>query len=147
MNATLNGKWSYRSFRHAPIVLMNGQVDGNPELATPWSPPGVLEVATGETGEVVGTLSFAPGIVLKVSGRIISATDKSPASIELTGEGLSSVNKIKGFFIPGSDHVVGTIICVANDLLKQPNGTLGPFVLFPIKAQADNPTGSDARKR
>jgi hypothetical protein len=135
MNATLNGKWSYLSFRHAPIVLKNGQVDGDPELAEPWSTRGALEVTTGETGEVAGTLSFAPGIALKVSGRIIPATDKVPASIEMTGEGLTSVNKRKGFFIPGSDHVVGTIMCVANDLAKQPNGTVGPFVLFPINAQ------------
>jgi len=134
MNEILNGKWSYRSFRHEPIVLKNGQVEGNPELATPWSPPGVLEVATGETGEVMGTLTFAPDVALKVSGKIIPATDKCPASVELTGEGLTSVNKIKGFFIPGSDHVVGTIMCVANDLSKQRNGTVGPFVLFPMKA-------------
>lgn len=133
MNTTLNGKWSYRSFRHEPIVLQNGQVEGNPELATPWSPPGVLEVCTGETGEVRGTLTFAPKVALKVSGRIIPATDNCPASVELTGEGLDSVNRIKGFFIPGSDHVVGTILCVAKDLLGQPNGTLGPFVLFPMK--------------
>jgi hypothetical protein len=134
MNAALNGKWSYRSFRHAPIVLKNGQVEGDPELAEVWSPVGALEVTTGETGEVAGTLSFAPGIVLKVWGRIIPATDKVPPSLEMTGEGLTSINKIKGFFIPGSDHVVGTIMCVANDLSKQPNGTVGPFVLFPIKA-------------
>ena len=136
MNDSLNGKWSYRSFRHEPIVLKNGEVEGNPELATPWSPPGVLEVATGETGEVMGTLTFALGVALKVSGRIIPATDKDPASVQLIGEGLGSVNKIKGFFIPGSDHdhVVGTIMCTARDLLKQPNGTVGPFVLFPMKA-------------
>lgn len=134
MNETLNGKWSYRSFRHEPIVVKNGQVEGNPELAAPWSSPGVLEVATRETGEVMGTLTFAPGVALKVSGKITASTDKCPASVELTGEGLSSVNKIKGFFIPGSDHVVGTIMCVANDLLKRPNGTVGPFVLFPMKA-------------
>ena len=133
MNETLNGKWSYRSFRHDPIVLKDGQVQGNPELATPWSPPGVLEVTTGATGEVIGTLTF-PGAVLKVTGKIIPATEKCPASVALTGEGLTSINKIKGFFIPGSDHVVGTIMCVANDLLKQANGTLGPFVLFPMKA-------------
>lgn len=135
MNETLDGKWSYRSFRHEPIVLKDGQVQGNPELATPWSPPGgVLEVTTGELGEVMGALTFAPGVALKVWGKIIPATDKCPASVELTGEGHSSVNKIKGFFNPGSDHVVGTIMCVANDMLKQPNGTLGPFVLFPMKA-------------
>ena len=40
MNETLNGKWSYRSFRHEPIVVKNGQVEGNPDLAIPWSPPG-----------------------------------------------------------------------------------------------------------
>ena len=136
MNATLNGKWSYRSFRHEPIVVKDGQVQGNPELAAPWSPPGVLEVITGETGEVTGTLTFesAPGLVLKVSGKIVPGTDKRPASVELTGEAGPSVNKIKGFFIPESDHVVGTIMSVANDPLKQPNGTLGPFVLVPIKA-------------
>ena len=71
---------------------------------------------------------------MKVSGKINPATEICPASVELIGEGLSSVNRIKGFFIPGSDHVVGTIMVVANDLLKQPNGTAGPFVLFPMKA-------------
>ena len=133
MNATLNGKWAYRSFRHAPIVVKDGQVEGTPELATPWSPPGVLEVNTDSRGAVSGVLSFGPGIGLKVAGNVHPATDKSPASVELTGEGLGSVNRIKGHFVPGSDHVVGTILCVANDLLKQPNGTLGPFVLLPIK--------------
>lgn len=130
----LNGKWAYCSFRQEPIVLKDGQVEGNPELATPWSPPGVLEVVTGECGEVMGTLTFAPEVALKVSGKITPATEKCPASVELIGEGLTSVNRIKGFFIPGSDHVVGTIMCVANDLLKRPNGTVGPFVLFPMKA-------------
>ncbi len=133
MNETLNDKWSDRSFYHDPIVLKDGQVQGTPELVTPWSPPGVLEVATAETGEVTGTLTF-PVAVLKVSGKIIPANDKCPASAELTGEGFSSLYNIKGFFIPGSDHVVGTAVCVANDLLKRPNGTLGPFVLVPIKA-------------
>jgi hypothetical protein len=33
------------------------------------------------------------------------------------------VNRIKGFFIPESSHVVGTIMCMDHDLLKQPNGT------------------------
>ena len=132
MNATLNGKWHYRSFRHEPIVVKDGQVQGNSELATPWSPLGVLDVTTSEAGEVTGKLTFAaaPGLVLKVSGKITFATDKCPASVELTGEAGPSVNKIKGFFIPESDHVVGTIMSVANDPLKQPNGTLGHSCWF-----------------
>ena len=133
MNETLNGKWSYRSFRHEPIVVKNGRVEGNPNLAIPWSPLGVLDATTSETGEVTGTLSFGK-IALKVTGNITQATDKCPAFVELMGEGLSSVNKIKGFFVPDSDHVVGTIMCLAKDPLGQPDGTLGPFVLFPKKA-------------
>ncbi|HSI61077.1 MAG TPA: dienelactone hydrolase family protein [Ideonella sp.] len=134
MNPTLNGQWAYRSFRHEPIVLKDGQVQGQPDLAIPWSPPGVLVAQTDSAGQVTGSLTFAPGAVLKVTGKIHAAAGKMPASVELIGEGQSSVNRIKGYFVPGSDHVVGTILCTANDLLKQPNGTLGPFVLFPIKA-------------
>jgi hypothetical protein len=134
VNASLNGKWAYRSFRHDPIVLRNGEVEGTPNLAEQWSPVGVLDVVTEEVGEVKGTLTFAPGIALKVTGKVIPATDSCPAAVELMGEGLTSVNRIKGFFIPGNELVVGTILCEANDLLKLPNGTVGPFVLVPIKA-------------
>jgi hypothetical protein len=134
MNETFKGKWSYRSFRHDPIVVKDGHVDGEPELATPWSPPGVLEVDTNEMGEVTGKLTFAPEVVLDIRGHVIPSTDKTPAAVELTGEFHTSVNKIKGFFIPGSDHIVGTILSVANDLAKRPVGTVGPFVLLPLKA-------------
>ena len=130
----MNGKWSYRSFYHDQIMLKDGHVDGTPHLAIPWTPPGALDVNTNESGEVVGTLTFAPSVTLKITGRLIPAADPLPASIELTGEGLSAVYKIKGFFIPGSDHVVGTVLNLANDLAKQPVGTIGPFVLFPAKA-------------
>lgn len=137
MNETLKGKWSYRSYRHDPIVVKDGQVDGNPQLALPWTPPGELDVNTDEAGEVTGTLTFAPGVALQITGHITPATDQLQASVELTGEGLSAVYKIKGFFIPESDHVVGTVLCVANDLGKQPVGTTGPFLLFPAKALGD----------
>jgi hypothetical protein len=132
MNASLNGSWSYRSYRHDPIVVENGEVLGEPELAVAWSPRGVLVARTGADGTVAGTLTFAPGVVLEVSGRVDPATDACPASVTLTGEGLGSVNRLKGFFIPESGHVVGTILCTAHDLLKRPNGTAGPFVLVPI---------------
>jgi len=135
MSETLKGKWGYRSFRHEKIEVKDGKLVGNPQLAVPWSPAGELNVDTSERGEVMGTLTFAlaPGVSLKVTGLITPATDNSPASVDLTGEGHSSVNKLKGFFVPGSDHVVGTIVSLANDLGRQPDGTVGPFVLFPIK--------------
>lgn len=133
MNPSLNGSWYYRSFRHDPIVVDNGEVVGEPELAVPWSPRGILLARTGADGTVSGTLTFAPGVALEVSGSVVPATDTSPASLVLTGKGLGSVNRIKGFFIPESGHVVGTILCAEHDLLKRPNGTVGPFVLMPIK--------------
>jgi hypothetical protein len=134
MNETLKGKWSYRSFRHDSIVVKDGRVEGNPELAKPWSPPGVLEVDTNEASEITGklTFTFPREMVLDIKGRIIPATDKEPASVELTGEFQSSVNRLKGFFIPGSNHIVGTILNIAHDPAQQPVGTAGPFVLFPI---------------
>ena len=129
--ATLNGRWAYRSFRHAPIVIVDGQVDGTPELALPWSPPGVLQATTDAEGRVTGTLTFGPGIALKVDGQVHPATDKMPPSVELIGAGMTSVNRIKGYFVPDSDHVVGTIERIENrrllivEILEQPHGAHG----------------------
>ncbi|MGH8489767.1 MAG: caspase family protein [Gammaproteobacteria bacterium] len=63
MNETLTGKWCYRSFRHDRIVVKDGNVDDKPQLATPWAPPGQLDV---NTDEATGTLMFAPGVALEV---------------------------------------------------------------------------------
>jgi len=133
MNETLKGKWAYRSYYHDPIVVNNNQIEGNPQLATPWTPPGELQADTDGEGNVTATLTFT-GVptTLKVTGRVIPAAGKLPASVELTGEGGSAIYQIKGFFIPGSTHVVGTTMSSANDLARQPVGTLGPFVLFPL---------------
>lgn len=76
MNSSLNGSWSYRSLRHGPIVQKEGLVVGRPELAVPWSSRGVLEVSTSAEGLVSGTLTFAPGVALNVSGSIVPAADK-----------------------------------------------------------------------
>ena len=135
MNKTLKGKWYYRSFRHDPIVVKDGKVDGNPQLAIPWAPLGELDADTDEAGKVTGTLTFTPpGVALKITGHITPATDKLPASIEITGEKLPTVYQIKGFFVPDTDFVVGTVLSVANDLAKQPVGTAGAFVLFPANS-------------
>ena len=145
MNETLKGKWAFRSFRHDPIIVKDGHVEGDPVLATPWTPPGTLVVDTDERGEVEGKLTFdlppgappgAPAASLKITGNIIPATAKSPAGVELTGTGVGvpAVYEVKGFFVPGSDHVVGTVLSMANDLAKQDVGTAGAFALFPAKA-------------
>jgi hypothetical protein len=138
MDETLKGRWGYRSFRNN-YTLTNGQVKG--ELALPWAPPGVLEVDTDSAGTVTGTLTFTlpdpknPGQTvkrsLKITGRVIPSAGPIPTSVELVGEGLNAIYNIKGFFIPRSGHVVGTVLNRANDLAQRPVGTVGPFVLIP----------------
>jgi hypothetical protein len=134
VDPTLNGKWAYRSFHADPIVVKNGKVDGNPNLAIPWAPLGELDGETDAAGIVKGKLTFAPGVALAITGRITPAAEPLPASLEVTAEGLSAVYRIKGFFTPHGDHVVGTVLSVANDLAKQPNGTLGAIMLYQIKS-------------
>ena len=84
------------------------------------------------------------GDLLRVSlerdleGIVASALPARPYGSEvpkdLTGEGRSAVYKIKGRFVTGSDHVIGTVLSMANDLARKPVGAVGPFVLFPAKA-------------
>jgi hypothetical protein len=105
-----------------------------------------LSVTTDATGKVEGKLTIplppgepAPALVLTISGSITPAvTGKLPEGIELTGkmmgqDGREAINEIHGYFIAGGAGplVVGTITAVRNDPGKQPDGTSGPFVLFP----------------
>jgi hypothetical protein len=107
MNPTLNGKWAFRSFRADPIVVKDGKVDGNPDLAIPWAPPGELDAETdAATGAVKGNLTFVPGVALAITGQITPAGPSAkplPPSLEVTAEGPSAVYRIKGFFVPQGD--------------------------------------------
>jgi hypothetical protein len=123
----LDGKWIYRSFRPN---------DGEPSLV-PWAPPGELSVTTDAMGKITGKLTFpaVPGLELAIRGSVTPAVaGKLPEGVELTGEGgRSSVNKLRGYFIPGTagPEVVGRIVAVKNDPAGRPDGTNGPFVLVP----------------
>jgi hypothetical protein len=121
--AELTGIWTYQSFRFKPDPL-------------PWAPKATLEVKTEHNGKITGLLKFNEHAVLNVSGHITPAVPsldpahQIPEGIALTAEGLGSVNRILGFFVPGSDHIVGTVISDKNDPGKQPDGTWGPFILY-----------------
>jgi hypothetical protein len=133
--AALNGKWLYRSFR-------KGSDDTPTQIAIPWAPRGALEVTTDGSGRVTGTLEFGPTVKLTITGNLTPAFPANPANripagpegVALTGEGAGSVYKIRGFFIPDSDHVVGTVVAEKGDLAKQADGTSGPFVLVPSRS-------------
>ncbi len=131
---TLSGRFLYQSFRHDPIDVLNGQVEGSPALARPWAPVGTLDVNTDAVlGDVVGTLTFRAGVVLQVKGRITPASASLPGSVELRAEGLGAIYQIAGWFLPDDAHLVGSVLCLAGDLAKQPVGTIGPFILFPTR--------------
>ena len=66
----------------------------------------------------MGTLTFAHGwVALTISGPVTPAVENEnlPEGIVATGEGLSAVYNIQGFFID-DDHIVGTVVGVRNDL-------------------------------
>jgi len=129
---SLSGSFLYRSFYNGPIETDDGKVTGSPVLANPWTPVGTLDVTSdADTGDVVGKLAFSPTVVLDISGKTLPATSSQPASFELKGEGVGSVYQIRGWFVPDSDHFVGSVLCLAGDLARLPVGTVGPFILFP----------------
>jgi hypothetical protein len=130
---SLNGTWFYESY-----CPLSGTKDVPPQIAAPWAPRAELNVTSETTtGKVTGTLKFAPGVELTISGALTPAAGKLPEGIELIGEGMAAVYNIRGFFIAGTTGpasgpvIVGTVVAVRNDLAKQPVGTSGPFVLFP----------------
>jgi hypothetical protein len=101
----------------------------------------MLSVTTDAKGKVAGKLTIplppgapVPELVMAISGRITpSVAGKLPEGIELTGTVGESVNDVRGYFIDGGPNplVVGTVTAVKKDPGKQPDGTRGPFVLFP----------------
>ncbi len=137
--ASLNGTWIYQSFR--PSM-------GPPSPLMLWScPGGKLSVTTDATGKVDGKLTIplpvgAPvsELVLAVSGSITPAVETGPFAqlegVKLTGKGgRGAVNELIGYFVAGgaSPVLAGTITSVQNDPAGEPDGTMGPFVLFPAK--------------
>jgi hypothetical protein len=124
-----NGKFYYRSF-----CPRTGSADTRAQIAAPWTPPGELAVTTDEAGKVTGTLTFSPTAALKITGTVTPAVDKEnlPEGIDLTGEGLTAVYRVRCYFVAGSTHITGSVLSIQNDVAKQPDGTSGPFVLFPV---------------
>lgn len=129
MTNSFNGKWNYRSF--CPRA---GTATAPPQLVAPWTPPGILTIATDQQGKVTGTLAFGPKI-FQVTGTVTAASKDQglPEGIELTGESGPAIYKIRGYFVEGTDHIAGALVSTQEDLAKQPIGTTGPFILFPVK--------------
>jgi hypothetical protein len=144
----LNGKWNYQSFTSAAAVADRSAgpaaaatVLRAPQAAVPWTPPAVMEFSTDGAGKVTGSAALGP-LEFAIEGTITPAAagiperaaPPLPEGIELTVKvaATGSVYQLRGSFLQGSDHIVGTVIAISNDLGLKPAGTSGPFVLYPV---------------
>ena len=140
MKKELQGKWNYQSFVSVPAVVDESKPLPPNELspaliAGPWTRPSEMEFATDSAGNVTGTAKLGP-LEFKITGSIKPAVDGLPEGVELavTVAMTSSVYNLRGYFLKDSDHIVGTVVAISNDLGHRAVGTSGPFVLYPAKS-------------
>lgn len=135
----LQGKWNYQSF--CSLTAIVDRAKSPPEIkrpaliAGPWTPPSVMEFVTDASGKVTGNAKLGQ-LEFKIDGSVKPAADNIPEGVELvvTVERVAAVYNLRGFFLANSDHIVGTVVSIGNDLAYQPIGTSGPFVLYPVKS-------------
>lgn len=138
----IQGKWYYQSFCQFAADVDRSktppEVKRPPLIAGPWTsptPPAIMEFVTDAAGNVTGTAKLGP-IEFKIGGSVKPGGDQILEGVELsvTVEKFAAVYKLRGFFLANSDHIVGTVVAISNDLNFQPDGTSGPFALYPVKS-------------
>jgi hypothetical protein len=151
--AALNGKYNYQSFvANAAVADRSAGLDVPPKVIRPpqiaavWTPASIMEFSTDESGVVTGSASLVMRDVtlqFKIDGKITAAeapildraANPLPEGVELTITipGTRASYRLRGYFLKDSDHVVGTVVAISGDLGLQPDGTSGPFILYPAK--------------
>ncbi|MGH8612885.1 MAG: hypothetical protein ACREYF_12910 [Gammaproteobacteria bacterium] len=135
----LQGKWNYQSFVSVPADVDRSKTAPDVKrpalIACPWTPPSVMEFVTDSAGNVKGTAKLGP-FEFKIAGSIKRAVEGVPEGIELviTVEKAAAVYNLRGYFLKDSDHIVGSVVSISNDLAFQPAGTSGPFVLYSVNS-------------
>ena len=141
----LRGQWYYQSFVARPAEVDSSQtppkVERPPLIAAPWTPRVVMELTTDADGKVTGSGTLGP-FEVEITGAVTPAAGPSPdgvrlpAGVELvvTVKQRGATYNLRGYFLADSDHVVGTVVSLGNDLGFQPAGTSGPFVLRPVRS-------------
>jgi hypothetical protein len=145
----LQGNWHYQSFVSVPADVDRTKPPTDPAhikrlplIASAWTPPSVMNFVTDAAGNITGSaqlkVSATVTLVFDIKGSIKPAVDAwIPEGIELvvTVAQTASVYHLQGYFLKDSDHIVGTVVVISNDLAFQPHpvGTSGPFVLYPVQ--------------
>jgi hypothetical protein len=139
---TFQGTWYYRSFLILPTPSEEEAPPGSAVTARKWA-MGTLTVPTDTYPEVSGELAFATGATLAVKGRILPASNLSPAILVATGEGLTgptkgSIYQIVGAFFndaDGEQFIYGSTLGVRGPDTQpdvaggMPINTVGTFVI------------------
>jgi hypothetical protein len=138
MNAKIEGRWTYQSYYNR----YNG-ASGTLQLeVVPWTPPGALSLSKGSDGKLSGSMTFTTS-TLSIEGELTPAVAgvapsassagklPTPEGIRLVGRLAETKYEIRGYFV-GPDQIVGTSLCVHDDIAKQPDGTRGPFSLVRV---------------
>lgn len=103
-----------------------------------------MEFSTDASGVVTGSAKLGP-YDFKIKGEI--TRPEAPIADRGAGalpEGVylritvptksgEAEYRLQGYFLTDSNHIVGTVVAVSNDLGFQPDGTSGPFVLYPVQ--------------
>jgi hypothetical protein len=135
----LQGKWNYQSFIALPAIVDRTQSPPDIKraalIAAPWTPPSIMEFSTDSAGKVLGSAKLGL-IEFRITGSVTIASDSIPEGIELTitVERTSTAYLLRGYFLNNSDHIVGAVVAISNDLGFQPPGSSGPFVLYPANS-------------
>ncbi|MDY3553929.1 hypothetical protein R5W24_003043 [Gemmata sp. JC717] len=140
----LNGSWYYQSFVALPADVVRKvppEIKRLPLIAAPWTPRAIMELTT-DGGKITGAAKLGT-IEFKITGTVTSAAGpfpdgvQLPAGVELkiTVENPAATYVLRGYALEGSDHIVGTVVTLGNDLGFQPAGASGPFVLYPVRPE------------
>lgn len=131
-----NGKLRFQSFRPLAAVVDNGTSPPNVkvpvEIVVPWSPPSERELTTDEEGKVTGT--GKPGPIERKISSAAKATFTEGIELSVSAEKSSSAYSLRGFRLANTDHLVGTVVAISNDLARQPAGPSGPFIMLPVRS-------------
>lgn len=138
------GRWTYQSYLILPTAAELAAPPGSPVTAKKWAQGKVL-LADGVEMEAAGTLTFLPGVELRVHVKFVSGEGGRPAEFEATGTGESgpttgAVYELVGWAIPDAAgrlaEVRGSVRAVRGpdsnpgfDLGGMPVGTVGTFII------------------
>lgn len=123
---SLIGKWYYESF------FTSGQdayaTTPDSFQVKPWTPRSVITFSK-DGKKVAGDAALGTA---KFRFRGTQEGDGS-VRLDVTVDGTQTAYLLSGRALKDTKLILGTVMAIKDDLARQPNGSLGPFILFPAE--------------